>query len=351
MKLVIEKRDQTTPLSTFLGIVVAIIIACVISALLILTSGSDISVAISSLYRGAFGSMNAFKETLVQSTPLLMISLAIVVAFRGRVWNIGAEGQFFAGAIAAAWVSMNYADLPRPLLLFLILLAAAIAGGIWGILPGVLKAYWGVSEIIVTVMMNYIIKYVLSYLLSNAWTDVGDFFMQSPRFAESTWLPTFFNSRLHLGFFLALFLSVFIYILIDKTPFGYALRSIGDNPTAARYKGINIKLIVVLAMVISGAIAGLAGGAELNGLNHRLRLDISNNYGFTAILVALLGRLNPFGVIIASIAFGALVNGSTAMQIFADVPVALVFCVQGIVLFCVLAIEPLTYYQIRRVPK
>jgi general nucleoside transport system permease protein len=349
LKFKLEKREQPTVWVQALALVIALLAAFLLSAALIATSGARVSDALSALYQGALGSPRAILETLVQSTPLLFTGLAMVVAFRGKVWNIGAEGQFFAGAIAATWVSLNFPGMPRPLLLVTVLLAACIGGALWGLLPGFLKARLGVNEIIITVMLNYVIRYVLSYLLTGPWTEPGDFFMQSPAFAASTFLPTFFNSRLHLGFFIALLLSVVIYFLLWKTPFGYAIRAIGDNTTAARYKGIKMERVIILVMLISGAIAGLAGGAELNGLHHRLRLDISTGYGFTGILIALLGRLNPFGVILAAIFFGALVNGSTAMQILAEVPVALVYSVQGIVLIFIVSADMLTRYRIRRV--
>ncbi|GIK42590.1 MAG: ABC transporter permease [Chloroflexota bacterium] len=347
LKLV--KREYTNVWGEILAIVLALLGALIVSALLIWTSGADMGEALKALFKGAFGNGNSFLETLVQATPLIFTGLAIVVAFRAKVWNIGAEGQFFAGAMAAAWVSMNLIDLPRPVLLTVIVFASLVAGAVWGFIPGLLKARLGTNEIITTVMMNYIITFILSYLLDGIWSAPGDYFMQTPSFAVTTHMPTFFNSRLHLGFVLAILLAGIVYILLWKMPLGYEIRAIGVNSLAAKYRGINIAKTIILVMVLSGAIAGLAGGSELTGLHHRLRLDISVGYGFTGIMIALLGRLNPFGVILAAIFFGALVNGSTAMQIFSGVPAALVFSVQGIVLIFLLVAEVLTKYQIRRV--
>lgn len=347
LKLV--KREYTNIWGGILSIVLALFGSLLVSGLLIWTSGADVAEALKALFKGAFGSGNSFLETLVQATPLIFTGLAIVVAFRAKVWNIGAEGQFFAGAMTAAWVSMNLAALPRPILLTLIALASLVAGAVWGFIPGFLKARLGTNEIITTVMMNYIITFILSYLLDGIWSAPGDYFLQTPRFADATYLPTFFSSRLHLGFFMALLLAGIVYILLWKMPLGYEIRAIGINPLAAKYKGINIAKTIILVMVLSGAIAGLAGGSELTGLHHRLRLDISIGYGFTGIMIALLGKLNPFGVILAAIFFGALVNGSTAMQIFSGVPAALVLSVQGTVLIFLLIAEVLTKYQIQRV--
>jgi simple sugar transport system permease protein len=331
------------------AVFIALIAGLLISALLIATSGADVTGALSALFIGSFGSKNAFLETLVQATPIIFTGLAMTVVFRGRVWNIGGEGQFFAGALATAWISMNLAHLPPFLIIFLILIASMAAGGLWGFIPGYLKAKLGISEIIVTIMMNYIMQYILSYLLSGPMQAEGDFFLQTPRFDTSTYLPRFFNSRIHLGFLIALLLVGIIYILLWKTPLGYEIRAVGDNPTAARYKGVNIKKIIIFVMVLSGAIAGLAGGTELAGLHHRLRLDISTGYGYTGIMIALLGRLNPIGVVPAAIFFGALVNGSTAMQINYGVPVALVYSIQGVVIVFLLMADALTKYRIRRI--
>ena len=335
--------------SRIAAVFIALIAALIVSALLISTSGADVMGALGSLYKGSFGSSNAFMETLVQATPIIFTGLAMTIVFRGRVWNIGAEGQFFAGALATAWISLNLAHLPPFLIILLILLASMIAGGFWGFIPGYLKAKLGISEIIVTIMMNYIMQYILSYLLSGPMQAEGDFFLQTPRFSSATYLPRFFNSRIHLGFFIAILLVGIVYILLWKTPLGFEIRAVGDNPTAARYKGINIKKIIILVMVLSGAIAGLAGGTELAGLHHRLRLDISTGYGYTGILIALLGRLNPIGVIPAAIFFGALVNGSTAMQINHGVPVALVYSIQGVVIIFLLMADAFTKYRIRRI--
>ena len=335
--------------SKIAAVFIALISALSVSALLIYSSGANVAGALTALYRGSFGSKNAFLETLVQATPIIFTGLAMTIVFRGRVWNIGAEGQFFAGALATAWISMNLAHLPPILIIVLILLASMAAGGLWGFIPGYLKAKLGISEIIVTIMMNYIMQYILSYLLGGPLQADGDFFLQTPRFESSTYLPRFFNSRIHLGFLIALLLVGIINILLWKTSLGYEIRAVGDNPTAARYKGINIQKTIILVMVMSGAIAGLAGGTELAGLHHRLRMDISTGYGYTGIMIALLGRLNPIGVVPAAIFYGALVNGSTAMQINYNVPVALIYSIQGIMIVFLLMADALTKYRIRRI--
>ena len=350
LRFQLERRTHSSPLAQAVFFVVGLVAALLISGVLIYIAKADVLLALASIFRGAFGGWEAFLETLVQSTPILFTGLAVVLAFRGRVWNIGAEGQFFAGAVMATLFGVNLSGLPAALLVPALIILAMVGGAIWGLIPGILKAAFNTSEIIVTVMMNYIMMYLTSFLLTGPLKEPGQHFMQSPKLPASASLPLLFaDNRLHLGFALAVVFVLFVYLLLFKTPLGFDIRAIGENPLAARYKGINTKTTIVLAMLLSGAIAGLAGGSEVLGLHHRLRLDISVNYGYTGIIIALLGKLNPFGVLIAAVFFGALVNGSTSMMIYTGVPVALVYSVQGLVLICVLTAEVASKYRIRRV--
>lgn len=347
----LEPRKKTTLLLQAAAVLIGLLAAGLVSAGLIATAGANVFNALGYMFKGAYGSWDAFIETLVQATPLIFTGLAIVVAFRARVFNIGAEGQFFAGAMAATWIGLHLTGLPGPVVWVLIIIGSIIAGAIWGFIPGILKASLGASEIITTVMLNYVILYLISYLLSGPWRDPEQFYLQTAYFPDHCRFPAIVPfTRLHLGFVLALVLSGMVYLLLWKTPFGFEIRSIGINPRASRYKGIRIKKTLVLVMVISGAIAGLGGGAEIAGLHQQLRLDISTGYGYTAIIIALLGRLHPVGVIIVAVFFGGLVNGSTSMQINTGVPVALVHCIQGVVLIFVLTAEVLANYRIRRNP-
>jgi simple sugar transport system permease protein len=345
----LEKRRQPTWQTILLTNAAALGASLIVSAGLIATSGADVGQALQVLYTTAFKTWNGFSETLVQSTPLIFTGLAIVIAFRARVWNIGAEGQFFAGAMASTWLALALPGLPRPLLLALITLAAMIGGAAWALIPGLLRARLNTNEIFVTVMMNFIIVSLLSFLLDGIWQVPGEFYLQTPVTPEEAHYPRYFGSRVHLGFLLALVMAAGVYLLLWRTPLGYEFRAIGDNPLSAQYKGVAIGRTIVLVMALSGALAGLAGGSEIAGIHHRIRLDISLGYGFTGILIAMLGRLNPFGAVMAAIFFGALVNGSTAMQIFAGVPVAIVFSVQGIVLCCLIIAEALARYRLSRV--
>jgi general nucleoside transport system permease protein len=344
----LEKREVSVWLQG-LSIVVAVAAAVLASGGLILTSGASVTGALSALFKGGFGSLDACLETVVQATPIMLTGLATVVAFRGKIWNIGGEGQFFAGTLATAWICLNLYQLPKPLLIALIVLGSLAAGALWAFIPGILKARFGISEIVVTVMTNYIMLGLVAYLLGGPWQAPNDHFLETARFKAATFLPTYFGSRIHIGFWAALLLVVIIYVLLWQTPLGYEIRAVGENPVAAKYKGIRDWLIFLVVMCLSGAIAGLAGGMELAGVHHRLRLDISNGYGFTGIMIALLARLNPLGVIPAALLFGGLINGSTSMQVNYNVPVPLVATVQGVMLIFLLVFDTLFSYRIRRV--
>lgn len=348
-KLKIEKRKSKNPWVELLAVIVAVLCSLVVSGFLISASGADVREALGALYYGAFGSTDALLESLVQATPLMFTGLAVLVAFRAKIWNIGVEGQLWMAMVGATFANLYLSFLPQPLLSLVTVLMAIAGGAIWGLVAAVCLTRFNANIVIITIMLNYVVKYFISWLLGGVWREPGHHFYQSVRFAENTFLPTFFDSRLHIGFFVAILVACAIYILINKTSFGLEMRAIGENPTSSRYKGIRINRTILLIMALSGLIAGLAGVFELNGLHHRLKMDISHGLGFTGILIAILGRLNPFGVILAAFFFGALINGATAMQIFTGVPTALVSSVQGVVLVFVLAAEALTHYRIVRV--
>jgi ABC-type uncharacterized transport system permease subunit len=343
----IEQRPHASASSQGLSIFIGLVGAFAVSSLLIVTAGANVPDAIAAFLRGAFGSRAAIAETLVQSTPLILTGLAVVIAFRARVWNIGAEGQFFAGAMATIWVTLTFPDLPAVAMLPLIIVASAAGGAAWGVIPGILRVRFGANEVVVTVMMNFVIQFILSYLLAGPWRDPDSFYLQSDVTPESASFPSIFPpSRLHLGFVIAVAMVLLVHFVLRRTTLGLEIRAIGSNQRVSRLRGINVGVVIVVVMAMSGALAGLAGGGEIAGLHHRLRLDISTGYGFTGIMIALLGRMNPYGALIAAVGFGALVNGSTAMQITTGVPVALVFAIQGLTLIFVIVAEGLARYRV-----
>jgi ABC-type uncharacterized transport system permease subunit len=347
--LTLERRIDPRRWWQAVSLLLALVAAFAVGSLLILTAGASIPTALHAFWRGAFGDRDALAETLVQATPLILTGLAMVVAFRARVWNIGAEGQFFAGAMGVIWLTRTFPDLPGPLFFVAILAASAIGGALWGLVPGVLKARFGTNEVVVTVMMNYIMQYLVSYIVGGIWREPSSFYVETSQIPEAAHYARILPpTRLNAGFLVALACAGLVYVLLWKTWLGYEIRAVGSNPVAARHGGVSVGAVFIVVMAISGGLAGLAGGGEVAGLHFRLRLDISTGYGYTGIIVALLARLNPIGAVFAAVLFGALVNGSTAMQITAGVPVALVYALQGLVLIFVLGADVLGRYRVRR---
>ena len=345
----LERRLATRPIHELYATVIALAITAVIIGGLVALVGVSPQSAFSALYEGAFGNRESALETLVQATPLILTGLAAAVAFRAGVWNIGGEGQFFAGAMGAYWMSTVLDVLPAPLLFVGMFLGGAIAGALWSSIASVLLVRYGTNEILTTVMLNFVILYGLSWLLSGPWQSPKTPYYQTERMADRTWLPRFFHdSRLHWGFGVALVMAVVVHFVVKRTSLGFELRAIGVNKQAAGYKGIHVGATAVAVMAISGALAGMSGAGELLGLHHRLQLDIAEGVGFTGIIVALVARLHPAGVIVAAIAFAGLFNGSTAMQVGTGIPAALVQVIEGVALVLVLLAAVACRYRLKK---
>jgi len=305
--------------------------------------------AYAALWDGAFGSKNSVAETLVKATPLLLVGLGICISFRGDVINIGGEGQMIVGAILGTLVGLNLGGLPGWLVIALALLAGFIGGALWGGIPGVLKAYFNVNEILSTVMMNAIAVQLMNFLLRGpmidpAQAELASKIPQTARLMDAFRLPRWVPTRLHLGALIAVVLAVLVYILLWRTTIGYRIRAVGQNPDASRYAGIKVKNYIVLALVLSGAFAGLAGVIQVYGVNYRMITDgsasgFTGSAGFNGIVAALFGQLHPIGTIPASILFGALLVGANKMQRVVQVPSALVIALNGLVVVFVVSSE------------
>jgi len=314
--------------------------------------------AYKALWDGAFGSSNAFAETLVKATPLLLVGLGICISFRGDVINIGGEGQMIIGAVLATWVGLNFTGLPGWLTITLSMLAGFLGGAIWGGIPGVLKAYFSVNEILSTVMMNAIAVQLMNFLLRGPMIDPAQAEMasqipQTARLEEIFRLPRLVPTRLHLGSLIAVILAVLVYILLWRTTLGYRIRAVGQNPHASRYAGIKVQRYMVLALLLSGAFAGLAGATQVFGVNYRMITDGSSSgftgsAGFNGIVAALFGGLHPILTIPASILFGALLVGANKMQRVVQVPSALITALNGLVVVFVVSSEIIRKRRQRR---
>jgi len=350
LRLRIEERPVPSPLTRVLASIVAVFMALALGSILIVMAGANPLVAYRALFYGAFGSVHNLAETVVKAVPLLLVGLGITIAYRCKVWNIGGEGQLIVGAIAATWLGLALGWMPATLLLPLIVVSSFLAGALWGGAAGALKAKLEVNEVIVTIMMNYIAIYWLNYMVRGPMKDptIAGGFPMSPLISPAAEFPRLIRgTRLHAGLLLALLGVVLTYVFLFKTSWGYRVRAVGANPEAARYGGINVLGSVLLAMSLSGGLAGLAGAGEICGLHHRLLDGISTGYGYTGIVVALLGKLHPFGVILAAFFFGAMVVGMEAMQRTIGTPFALVIAIEGLVVLFSLVGDVLVKYRIR----
>jgi simple sugar transport system permease protein len=338
------------PVATTIG---AVVVALLMSGVILWFAGGDPVAIFIHILRSSFGSLGVLSDTLVTATPLILTGLACALAFRMRLWNIGAEGQFLMGAWGASAVLLIPivpAGTPSIITIPLMMAAGMLAGALYGAIPGILKAYRNVNEIIVTLMLNYIAAAWIAYWVFGPWSEAG--FQLTAQFPKSDWLPrlsdfassvpAFAGLTVHLGLIFGLVAALLVRFLLFRSRRGYEIRLIGDSPRAARYAGINVARNTVIVFAMSGALAGLAGMSEVGGVVHRLQQVISPGYGFTAIIVAYIAKLHPYGVIIAAIAFGALILAGREIQ-----PSGIPAMIQGIILFCLIASEVVLRYRVR----
>ncbi|NPV55284.1 MAG: ABC transporter permease [Anaerolineae bacterium] len=364
----------------------AILAAFAVSGLIILAWGSDPIAAFGALSSGAFGSPNAIATTLQRMTPLLFTGLAVAYGYRGGFFNIGAEGQLYMGAMAAVWVGINLPDLPQAILLPLCILASALAGMLWVLLPAYLKSRRGINEVLTTLLLNYIAIQWFEYIIrvdhfqkdvviyggaEANWKfinflglkDAAQPHPKSPMLVDATFMPSlqtlveskwftalFGNAawyhdllqvnaldRITLAPLLGWLMALFMFFLMFKTVTGYRSRAVGANPEAARFMGINIKQTLFKTALISGMLGGLAGGMEVLGTQHRVIPNFLINAGFDGIPVALIGQLHPLGAVLSSLFFGALRAGANKMQVITSVPVAVVYVIQSLAIIFAIA--------------
>ncbi|MCB0101227.1 MAG: ABC transporter permease [Anaerolineales bacterium] len=351
-------RSKLSTLFDALLPVIATLAALAVGTVMLLLLKVNPIEAYAALWDGAFGSANSFAETLVKATPLLLVALGICISFRGDVINIGGEGQMIVGAVLATWVGLTFTEAPGWLIIALALVAGFVGGGIWGGIPGVLKAYFNVNEILSTVMMNAIAVQLMNFLLRGpmidpAQAELASKIPQTARLIDEFHLARLAPTRLHAGALIAVVLAVVVYILLWRTIWGYRIRAVGQNPHASRYAGIKVSRYMVLALLLSGAFAGLAGAVQVYGVNYRMITDgsasgFTGSAGFNGIVAALFGQLHPLWSIPASILFGALLVGANKMQRVVQVPSALITVLNGLVVVFVVSSEIWRHRRQRR---
>jgi simple sugar transport system permease protein len=309
---------------------------------LVAAVGGDVLAALSSLVRASFGTLGGVGQTLNKITPLMLGSLAVVVGMRGGVFNIGVDGQIYLGAVMATGVGLTLTDLPGVLAVPLALAAGVAGGALWGGVPGLLRARYGVSEIFVTVMLNFIALFLVEYLSTGPWNDPMAGEAITRPVAQAFRLPLLVpRGGAHVGVLLAVAAAVAVWLFLYRTVPGYEVRATGDNPTAARLGGVPVERTTSVVLAASGALAGLAGAVEVTGFHHRLILGLSPGYGVMSILIAVLGRRTVTGAAVGSVLFAVLVVGSDSLQRSAGLPASAVFVLQAAILLFLLAAEGL----------
>jgi general nucleoside transport system permease protein len=313
-----------------------VILAFIVVGLFLMPFGINPLTVYGAMIFGSLGSLNAISETLIYAAPILLTSLSAILCFRAGIWNIGADGQLYLGAIATVWLGFNGLGLPALFVIPAMAIAAFLAGALWGMVPGFLKIRFGANEVIVTIMMNFLAVILATYLISGPWAS-GINPVTKPIVSQA-YLPILIaGTRLHANLIVAVVAALFVYWLLNYSIFGYQVRAIGQNLRAARVAGMPVEKISLLSFILAGGVAGLAGLGEVAGIHHNLPDQLSAGFGYTGIAVALLADLNPLGAIVSALFLSALNVGANAMQRAIGVPVALVWVIQGFILLSLLA--------------
>ena len=334
----IVKRQEPLGWSSCFVLMGAITLSLLLSGFLLLIGGTSPVDGIRVLFTGAFGSQYAFEDALLKATPIFLCSLGVAIAFRLKVWNIGAEGQFALGAVGATWMALSFPEAPAYYVLPAMIIMAMAAGGLWGLIPALLRQKLKTNEIIVTLMMNYIAILILDYLVYGIWKDPASFgFPMTSEFSSAAIVGRIGSSNFSWGLLHCFILGTCLWVFLRFTRIGFEIKAAGDNVRAARYAGIPYDRLVMLVMVLSGALAGWAGFLEASSTVNRLQPSIMSGYGYTAIVVAWLARLNPFFIGIAAFMLAGLRVGVESLQLDLQVPAAFGGIIEGLILLTVLA--------------
>ena len=344
----LERRLAPAPVVSALVPVVSVLLAFIVGGIVLLLSGENPVTVYRAMLDGAFGSEDGIAETLVKTIPLLLTGLGVGLAFRMQLWNIGAEGQLYLGAIAGSGLALFvFPDAPAVLLLPATIAAGFLGGAVWGLIPGALRAFLRVNEVITSLLLNYVAILFADYLVYGRWRDPAGFgFPGTARLPEAAWLPRWGTTRVHLGLLIGLAAALLLWVVLRRTRWGYEIAVTGENERAARYVGMPTARNVLLVMAVSGGLAGIAGIGEVAGLGHQLQRNLSPGYGYTAIIVAWLGRLNPIGIVLVAFLLAALLVGGDQLQMTMGLPAAIAPMLQGTILFFLLGGETLARYRL-----
>jgi ABC-type uncharacterized transport system permease subunit len=342
----LERREATPILVQLLLPIAAVVLALILCSGLVRLAGTDVLDAYRLLFLSTFQTGYDLEDTLIKAAPLLFTGLAVAVAFRAKFWNIGAEGQLMAGAVAAGFIGER-TWLPAFSLAPLMILAAAAAGALWAFLPALLKVRLKVDDVVTTLLLNSIMLYGVMALLEGPWKDPRGGYPNSPSVRPAAEFPILAGSELHLGVFLALIAALLVWWAMTRTTLGFAIRAVGHNATAAAYAGIPVGRVILIAALISGGLAGLAGAGEVGGVRYQVTSDLSSGYGYAGIVIATLAELNPLGVVPAALFFAVIFNGAGTMARSTGVPIYLADVIQGVALLTMVAGRLFTVYRLR----
>jgi len=347
IRLRLETRSDTPTWLKLTLPLFAILATLILCGGLVALAGAGVLDAYTKLLLSAVSSKFNFVETLVKAAPIAFTGLAVAVAFRAKFWNIGAEGQLLAGAMAAAFIG-GRAALPGWSLVPLMLLCGMAAGAAWALIPALLKTRYKVDDVVTTLLLNFIMFYLMMALLDGPWKDPLSGYPDSPDIRLDAEFPILLEgTRLHLGVILAFVAAPLVWFLMRRTTLGFNIRAVGENATAARYAGIKIPVVIVATAALSGALAGLAGVGEVGGIHFQVMAGLSPGYGYTGIVIATLALLNPIGVLPAAFFFAVIITGAESMSRATGVPVFLADVFQGVALICMLIAVLFTQYRVR----
>jgi ABC-type uncharacterized transport system permease subunit len=348
MRVRFEKRKQAPIWFKVALPVGAVILTFLLSSILILFAKVNPLVAYFRMFEGALGSWLGISETLVKAAPLVLTGLAVAVAFKGRFYNIGVEGQLYAGALGATWIGMQFSSLPVFVALPVVTCVAMLFGAFWALIPALLKVRLRTDDVVCTLLLNYVMTLLVGALVNGPWRDPVTNWPQSPDLPESVLFPVLLpQSRVHLGVAFAIAAVALIWYVLNRTTLGLSIKAVGLNERAAAFLGIRPGRTIVIVALISGALAGLAGAGELLGLHGHLIETLSPGYGFTGIIVAMLGALHPVGIVFSAIFVAIVITGAGAMSRYTGVPSYISGVILGLSLISVLALFLLNHYRVR----
>jgi len=352
MRLSLQPRAKPARAMVWLSPVIAAVLSVIGVTVLFALLGRNPVEALHTLFVAPLTTLDGLSELGLKATPLLLCAVGIAIGVRGEVWNIGAEGQFTLGAITGTWVALNYGGQGHWWIIPVMLLAGVLGGMVWAGIPALLRTRFNAHEILVTLMLVYVAIQLLGYLVHGPWKDPeGYSFPQTKQFESDATLPVLIpGTRLHIGALFALLAVPLGSILLGRTLMGFRIRTVGAAPAAARYAGFSRDATVWFCLLLSGGLAGLAGICEIAGGNGQLTPVISPGYGFAAIIVAFLGRLNPAGILFSSLLMALLYLGGEGLQVSMQLPIAVTGTIQGMLLFFLLAADVLINYRVRLLP-